>query len=258
MGPSRTIVFVAALVGAVSASTAAWASACIESKNAGGPVAYTSPAQNTQFIFKITYNPDSRRPDVAHQRYRVKSVNGDQVRWFREPIQGKGPIEDLTLYRAFARVATTGGWTFKFDTEAYNGLWPLQQGNSVNYEVSAVKGGDVKYKLKVTMCVRGSKTLKLQVGEYPGHLVDITLKAVGEVKDLPWDHIETNAWYVPEFGTALLMDDRVWKKGNLILIRRREAVELQEIAPKPAQTAKEPASEPPPPNFQFPGLNMSK
>ena len=43
---------------------------------------------------------------------------------------------------------------------------------------------------------------------------------------MKWDLVEINAWYVPEFGTALLMEDRISFKGKLILIRRREAIEV--------------------------------
>ena len=105
MGLSRTTAFVAALLGAVASSSSAWASVCIASKGGEAPIPYSSPAENASFIFKITHNPDSKTPDVTHHRYRVKTIDGDKVRWFREPVQGKGPIQDVTLYRAFARVA---------------------------------------------------------------------------------------------------------------------------------------------------------
>ena len=226
MGLSRITAFVAAFAWAVSANSAVWASACIASKTAGEAVPYASPAEGADFIFKITHNPDSKTPDVTHQRYRVKSISGDKVRWFREPIQGKGPIQDVTLYRAFARVAGGGGWEFDFKLPEYDKLWPLKQGNEASYVVDGKKDGKPVFKLQSSLCVRGSKVLKLPAGEFNAHLIDITQKVIEGPTSMKWDLVEINAWYVPEFGTALLMEDRISFKGKLILIRRREAIEV--------------------------------
>jgi len=225
MGLSRIAVFIAVLTGAVAVSSAAWASACIASKSAGDSVPYASPAEGTSFIFRITHNPDSKTPDVTHHRYRVKSVSGDDVRWFREPIQGKGPIEDVILYRAFARVGG-GGWEFDFKVPEYDKLWPLKQGNEVNYVVQGKKDGKPVFKLQSSLCVRGSKVLKLPAGDFTAHLIDISQKVIEGPPSMKWDLVEINAWYVPQFGTALLMEDRISFKGKLILIRRREAIEV--------------------------------
>jgi len=225
MGLSRIAIIVAALAGAAASSSAAWASACIASKTAGEPVPYSSPAEGTSFIFRVTHNPDSKTPDVTHHRYRVKSVSGDDVRWFREPVQGKGPIEDVILYRAFARVGG-GGWQFEFKAPEYDKLWPLKQGNEANYLVEGKKDGKSVFKLQSSICVRGSKMLKLPAGEFPAHLVDISQKVIEGPESMKWDLVEINAWYVPQYGTALLMEDRISFKGKLILIRRREAIEV--------------------------------
>ncbi|MEP1031857.1 MAG: hypothetical protein ABJJ00_17105 [Alphaproteobacteria bacterium] len=226
MGLSRTTAFVAALLGAVASSSSAWASVCIASKGGEAPIPYSSPAENASFIFKITHNPDSKTPDVTHHRYRVKTIDGDKVRWFREPVQGKGPIQDVTLYRAFARVAGGGGWDFDFKMPEYDKLWPLKQGNEANYVVEGKKDGKSVFKLQSSLCVRGSKVLKLPAGDFTAHLVDISQKVIEGPKSMKWDLVEINAWYVPEFGTALLMEDRISFKGKLILIRRREAIEV--------------------------------
>jgi len=226
MGLSRIIAFAAALAGAVGAASGAWASACIPAKTAGDPVPYSSPAADANFVFRITHNPDSKTPDVTHQRYRVKAISGDRVRWFREPIQGKGPVQDVTLYRAFARVAGGGGWEFDFKAPEYDKLWPLKQGNEVRYIVQGKKDGKPVFKLQSSLCVRGSKVLKLPAGEFTAHLIDISQKVLEGPPSMKWDLVEINAWYVPQFGTALLMEDRISFKGKLILIRRREAVEV--------------------------------
>ncbi|MEQ8804435.1 MAG: hypothetical protein RIE16_01575 [Rhodospirillales bacterium] len=254
MGLSRTTAFVAALVGAVASSSSAWASACIASKGGEAPVPYTSPAESANFVYKITFNPHSRTPDVSHRRFRVKSIAGDKVRWYREPMHGKGPIQDVTLYRAFAGVAAGGGWEFKFDAAIYDTLWPLKQGNSVDYVADAIQNGELKFKQRIQICVRGSKTLKLSAGDFQAHLVDITISLFDAVKEQPWDRLETSAWYVPKFGTALLMDDHFYKKNKTVLTQRREAVET----PSPVSVKKmesEKPAEPAPPNFQFPGIN---
>ncbi|MEQ8230010.1 MAG: hypothetical protein RIA64_18145 [Rhodospirillales bacterium] len=225
MGLSRLTVFAGIFAVVICASSGAWAAACIASKSEVATIPYASPAEGANFIFKITHNPDSKTPDVTHQRYRVKSISGDKVRWFREPIQGKGPIQDVTLYRAFARTASGGGWQFDFDMPEYDKLWPLKQGNEADYVVEGKKDGKLVMKLQSSFCVRGSKALKLPAGEFTAHLIDISQKVLEGPKSMKWDLVEINAWYVPEFGTALLMEDRISYKGKLILVRRREAIE---------------------------------
>lgn len=227
MGRSRLTAIVGAFAAAILLPTGAWATtACIPSKGDADQIDYSSPAKGANFIFKITHNPDSKTPDVTHQRYRVKSISGDSVRWFREPIQGKGPIQDVTLHRAFARTASGGGWEFDFKMAEYDKLWPLKQGNEADYVVEGKKDGKTVMKLQSSFCVRGSKTLKLPSGEFQAHLIDISQKVLQGPKSMKWDTVEIHAWYVPKFGTALLMEDRISFKGKLILVRRREAIEV--------------------------------
>lgn len=258
MGLSRIIVLLAMLAAVLPLSRTVWAAACITPTTAGAPVPYKSPPRAGVFTYRITHNPHSKTPDITHHRYRVKSIMGDKVRWFREPVQGKGPIQDVTLYRAFARTAAGGGWLFNFDVGAFDKLWPLQQGNEVSYQASATKEGKLQFNLTASFCVRGTKTLKLLAGEFEGHLIDITIKVEDPPADLGWDLAEINAWYVTEFGTALLMEDRITRQGKLILMRRREAMEVPDVAQNAGKSNEGLAAEPSPPNFQFPGLNSQK
>ncbi len=227
MRPSRISLLFSALFWALLGAPAAHAAtACITPKTTADPVKYISPPSGAVFTYRITYNPDSKTPDISHHRYRVKSIAGDDVRWFREPVQGKGPIQDVTLHRAFAQVADGKGWRFDFDLAQYDKLWPLKQGNEANYVVEGVKDGKTVMRLQSSYCVRGTKVLKLPAGDFPAHLVDITQKVLDGPKTMKWDLVEVQAWYVPEFGTALLMEDRISYKGKLVLLRRREAVEV--------------------------------
>jgi len=203
----------------------AWAAVCLPSEDSAPPVPYKSPDQNFNIVFKLTTNPDSKYPQIAYERYRVKSVDGDSVRWFREPMHGKGPSEDLTLYRAFARTEGNG-WSYEFKRADYDKLWPLKQGKEAEYILSAVKDGTEVMQLKAYFCVRGNRVLKLEAGEFTGYLVDFNQVMVKGPENNPWDTIEVQAWYVPQFGTALLIEDRVLKNGRPILIRRREATEI--------------------------------
>ena len=188
-------------------------------------MAYSSPKPGTNFVFKIVRNPDSKKPKVSHQRYRVKTIKGDTVRWYREPMKGKGPVEDVILYRAFARTYGNG-LEYKFELGAYDQLWPLKQGNEASYNLTVLKGAKETMRLKANFCVRGSKKLKVGAGEYKAHLIDISQTVVKGPKKMAWDTIEVQAWYVPQFGTALLMEDRILKKGKVIMIRRREAIKI--------------------------------
>ncbi len=209
----------------IFAAPAAMAAACVMPKTQQSPVPYTSPQEDVNIVFRLVKNPDAKKPQISHQRYRVKSIKGDSVRWFREPLKGKGPIEDVTLYRAFARTEGNG-WEYRFDTKAFDRIWPLQQGKKTSYVLSARKDGKEIFKLRANFCVRGSKQLKVVAGEYKAHLIDFSQTVVKGAKKLGWDLIEVQAWYVPEFGTALLIEDRVYRKGKVILVRRREATKI--------------------------------
>lgn len=249
MDLARKIVIAAVVACAVSAAPGARAAVCLPSTDATPPVPYTPPSQNFNVVFKLTTNPDSKYPQIAYERYRVKSVEGDSVRWFREPMHGKGPTEDLTLYRAFARTEGNG-WVYKFEQASYDKLWPLKQGKEAEYVLSAQKDGKEVMKLKAQFCVRGNKVLKLEAGEYKGYLVDFSQVMVKGPENNPWDTIEVQAWYVPQFGTALLIEDRVLKNGRIVMVRRREATELaaSETPEKKPEKKKEPAS----PQQEFP------
>lgn len=132
------------------------------------------------------------------------------------------------MYGTFGR--TSGNdWIFEFDHKLLDKLWPLKQGNETSYLISARKKSDKDkevFNLKANYCVRGSKQLVLQAGEYTAHLIDFSVDLVSGLKNNPWDKIEIHIWYVPEIGFALLLEDRYLKKGRPILIQRREATEV--------------------------------
>lgn len=204
----------------------AWAIDCFRPRTPTPEVEYVSPPKGASFLFKITSNPDTKHEKVVHQRYIVKSIDGDAVHWRREPVKSQGQLESVTLYRAFARL-NGNGWNYEFDLAKYDRLWPLKQGNEASYVLSARKDGKEVMKLKAEFCVRGSKVLGLPAGRFTAHLIDISQTVVSGPPKMAWDTIEVQAWYVPEFGTALLMQDRVLKKGKVVMVRRREAVEVK-------------------------------
>lgn len=217
-----------ALVVAAVGAQPAWAAACVTPKTTAPPVAYASPAVGTNLVFKITRNPDSKYKEIQHERYRVKSVEGNSVRWYREPMHGKGPNEDITMYLTFGRLESDQ-WVYQFDRKKLDKLWPLKQGNEAAYDISARQKKDISkevLKLKVQFCVRGSKNFKIDGVTYSAQLVDTTLVLEKGPKNLGWDRAEVGAWYSKEIGFALLMEDRYLKQGKPVLIQRREVVEV--------------------------------